>query len=535
MKRIASILLIFIFIFTLTACIAQRKNFNRNNLTFISTDENVKTLKDLSYDIKNHKVGRVHLLENNEYVPYLVVSDDYNGDCLLLREKIMTEKLPYFGENFKTDEEFMEAYYGNSFIDYYLNNKFLKDLSDNISKNIVNKKIDVFNSSKFNKKINGIDRKTLTSINRKVFLLSAAELGKKDREKKEGSPIPFFTSDAFSKIGRCSMREASDENGYSCTWSLRTINPLNDLTTSMVGGNIDVDGNFKKFGQVVKDDQPGVGGSFTKGPYNGDGVYKRAENGIRPAFCLRKDFPVIKVKDDKGKEIFALEEKQKENTTQIPKIRTLNQLAFKKNRNINKIYLKEKNEFVPFLVLSKYENTDKILLVREDTLPIDINSKNDNTNNEFGYINSEIDNYLENIYFKEYLANYKNIIAQTEIDVEDQNKNISKIPRHVFSLSAEEVCGGTELYMNKLGINQEYFKNPKNRIVQNANYKEDWALRDFIDRSPTIINYKGSIRNYVGLWNLDKIYVRPSFCIDSNIRVFKENDKYYIDTKKHLQ
>lgn len=532
MKKIIIFFSTCIFLLALTSCIGQRKNFNRDNLGFVTIKEDIKTLKDLSYNISNHKVGKVYLLENNEYVPYLVISDDYDGDCLLLRENIRTETLPYFGKNFKTDKDFMEAYYGNSFIDYYLNNKFLGDLSDNVANNIINKKIDVFNSSKFNTKINGIDRKTLTSIDRKVFLLSAAELGKKDSEEREGLPISFFTNKAFSEIGRCSMREASDEKGYSCTWSLRTINPLNDLTTSMVGGNIDVDGSFKKFGQVVKDDQPGVGGSFIKGPYNGDGIYKRAENGIRPAFCLKKDFPVIRVKDDKGKEILALEEKQKENTTQIPKIRTLNQLAFKKNRNINKIYLKERDEFVPFLVLSNYENTDKILLVREDSFSIDINSENDNINNEFNYINSEIDDCLENIYFKDYLTNYKNIIAQTNIDIEDQNNNISKVPRHVFSLSAKEICGGTEFYMAKLGIDQEYFKNPKNRIVPNAKYREDWALRDFVDKSPTVVNQKGSIRNYVGLWNLEQIYVRPAFCIDGKAKILEENKKYYIYTGK---
>ena len=82
----------------------------------------VNTIADLAYG-NNTVPNRIYIVENEQYVPYLVLTDDYNGNCLLLREYLLDEPMQYNDPNI-----YYSGYYENSTIDQYLNNDFLKIL-----------------------------------------------------------------------------------------------------------------------------------------------------------------------------------------------------------------------------------------------------------------------------------------------------------------------------------------------------------------------------------------------------------------------
>jgi hypothetical protein len=89
-------------------------------------------LKDIAYD-KNKKSGyTVYLKENASYIPFLVLTKDYNGNTLLLREKVMEE-----------DHVFNDyvGYYRDSLIDKYLSSDYLAMLDPVIQNNIPNTEI----------------------------------------------------------------------------------------------------------------------------------------------------------------------------------------------------------------------------------------------------------------------------------------------------------------------------------------------------------------------------------------------------------
>lgn len=52
------------------------------------------TLEKISYD-KSKENPVVYIKENGEYVPYLVLTSDYGGNVLLLRENVLPEEMPY--------------------------------------------------------------------------------------------------------------------------------------------------------------------------------------------------------------------------------------------------------------------------------------------------------------------------------------------------------------------------------------------------------------------------------------------------------
>ena len=58
-----------------------------------STRAPPETLRDLAYDAGGSV--RVYLQESGSYVPYLVLTQDYGGNCLLLREYLLDEPRIY--------------------------------------------------------------------------------------------------------------------------------------------------------------------------------------------------------------------------------------------------------------------------------------------------------------------------------------------------------------------------------------------------------------------------------------------------------
>ena len=92
-----------------------------NIFSSCSEKKDISTLSDLVYNKQNKSNNEVYLLENDVYVPYLVITDDYKGNDLLLRRNVLDEPL-------RINEYY--SYYVDSEIDLFLNSTFLEQFSE---------------------------------------------------------------------------------------------------------------------------------------------------------------------------------------------------------------------------------------------------------------------------------------------------------------------------------------------------------------------------------------------------------------------
>lgn len=492
---------------------------NRDNLKIIEVNNRVKTIKDLAYNPKKHQIGRIYVLENNEYTPYLVIDGDYKGDCLLLREKVRSENIPLMGKIYENADKTL--FYGNSFIDYYLNNRFTKDLSDYVKRNIKEKDIEVYKGSNQN----------VITIKRKIFLLSGAEVSKErdyyNNKGLDGKPLDFFNNKRYlGSTGRRSMRESSDEKGLSATWTLRTINMMRDNPIGVISANFNKTEERKNFGQVIKNGGECDGGKYREIPAIGS-EFLEIENNLRPAFCLDRNIKVIKVKNEDGKEIFAIEKKESERTYSTKGFKTVSDMKTEDPNHINKLYIKEDHNYIPYLVLSNYGNTDDIMVLREK--PIIINTPEDSLlYNYLGYKGSFFDVFLEN-YGNEHLKDLNNKIKKVKIEItKDENKEKIEIERRFFLLSSEEVCGGNEFYLTPLGKEQAYFNKIENRADFSLDPLDYRYLRDYFGAAIPVIKRDGSIACLRDPLNRREAYLNMAFCIDKKTEIVEKNGKNYI-------
>jgi hypothetical protein len=215
-----------------------------------------KELQDLAYNPDRDTPYRIGIEEDGTFVPYLVLTDDYNGNCMLLREYLLDEPRPY---NTGGDG----SYYENSEIDRYLNEEFMKRFPANLSNKIVDSTIVITALKSL-----GIGGRDTTTITRKVFLLSYSELHVSGSRTnlKEGEPLAYFT-ERYSRV-------ACYKNGEAGSWWLRTANTAD---RDVVCG-VSIDGVVGSGGLLGLD-----------GPYL---------NGVRPAFCLSRDTKVMKNDDE---------------------------------------------------------------------------------------------------------------------------------------------------------------------------------------------------------------------------------------------
>ncbi|MEE0060394.1 MAG: DUF6273 domain-containing protein [Acutalibacteraceae bacterium] len=111
---------------------------------------------------------RVYIKENDKYIPYVVVTSDYNHNTLLMREKPLDEKMAMNNQQNRAN------YYATSDLDDYLNNSFIDSFSDTMQDIINNTRIEITTNDILNikKKSRGTE-----FITRKIFLLSANEWG----------------------------------------------------------------------------------------------------------------------------------------------------------------------------------------------------------------------------------------------------------------------------------------------------------------------------------------------------------------------
>jgi hypothetical protein len=211
-------------------------------------------LKELAYDVAPQLGYTVYIDENGTYAPYLILTADYGGNVLLLREKLLKDTMP-FNENDRHMWASYEygGYYEDSSVDDYLNTEFLDLLGQSTKDSIVSSEITITDKVSL-----GVTGNTTTSISRKVFLLSLVELNGANSYASvvEGKVLKFFKDDY-------NRRRAFFSNGNAGVYWTRTPETWETYTVFTIGEN-------------------GVGSGSAD-----------IDNGVRPAFCLEKSAEIV--------------------------------------------------------------------------------------------------------------------------------------------------------------------------------------------------------------------------------------------------
>lgn len=207
-----------------------------------------KTLKTLA---KKKQVQKVYIEEQERYTPYLVLSGNYDGKVLLLREQVLPEFMPYKEHSPLWGQDEYGSYYEQSSVDAYLNQEFLEGLAEPLRDRIADTSIEVTDLTAYDEW-----NYATHTIERKIFLLSTVEMGVKGLDgyttATEGEALGYFTNKEMV------VKIAYDSEGNVCPYWTRTP-ALCEGCMVMVIGN--------KVGFLTADQSYGV----------------------RPAFCMPPD------------------------------------------------------------------------------------------------------------------------------------------------------------------------------------------------------------------------------------------------------
>lgn len=222
------------------------------------------TIKGIAYDVNEEYGYTVYIQEGGKYVPYLVLTGDFNGDgnVLLLRKYLMDEM---------RQSNTYSSYYKDSLIDTYLNGEFLELLEPDMQESIVTSTI-IITAEYLLWTSNGVEGIDTEEINRKVFLLSHTELGYEDVSivDKAGEPLKYFSNRENQKAYKAGESEPT-------TWRTRsTYRGQGDFLVVTIG---------------------------PEGQWGGSTASR--ENHIRPAFCVNGDMGIEKTGGIiKGEEVY---------------------------------------------------------------------------------------------------------------------------------------------------------------------------------------------------------------------------------------
>jgi hypothetical protein len=253
-KKVQCMLLFFIIanIILVMGCESVEKDSENVTISDIAYDNQVSSGIFSKIGSGNNKIEEndytVYIEENDEFVPYLVLTSDYNGNTMLLRKYVLEEERPY-------NEDSQEVFYENSLVDKFLNDEYIKTLSDYVQDNIVNTQVLVTRTF-----INDIGNLNVEAypIERKVFLLSYTELGlERPLVAKEGKSLEYFED-------KKSYSAYAYEGGEERIWYLRTPYLGQSLEGAWVIG---IDGTLSGKGILEI----------------GEGL---AKSSVRPALCV---------------------------------------------------------------------------------------------------------------------------------------------------------------------------------------------------------------------------------------------------------
>ena len=225
------------------------------------------TLNRLAYNVDRFHGYTVYLKEGENYVPYLVVTNNYNrdGNVLLLRKNTLDEPQP-FNEGGTGSE-----YYENSTMDQYVNEEFLPILASEVQSKILETHVKIHAPGAWTSYYWG--GSSTTYIRRKAFILSYVELGMQTTKgwPMDGQPLRYFKDD-IEHI------RTTNSSGTPDDWMLRSAH---------------WDGSCMSISYET-------------------GITRTSileAKGVRPAFCMSRDTKIKK--DDniiKGKKVYVLAE-----------------------------------------------------------------------------------------------------------------------------------------------------------------------------------------------------------------------------------
>lgn len=478
MKYLYSFISCILLCFLLIGCSKQKDNINVENVNKIK-----ETIDDMTMG------DEIFIKEDNGFQPYIVLTDDYNGETLLLRKYLLD-----------TDRRMNEYYalYENCEMDVFLNEVFLKTIDKDIQSLICDSYIDVVDDGYFYNDV------IIKQIKRKIFLLSFKELGLQEELDSiagaEGKILKYFNNwdnSLTSKVGK----EPS-------SWWLRSVETTYDSCFLGIGG----------------DGKIGHGNAFQA-------------SGVRPAFCLPNNTPIIENKDILENQTVYVIKLQSINDCdiQINNTNTENTNIIKKTISDmaigDEIFIKEDEGFRPYIILT-HDYNDKTLLLRKYLL---------NENGGIGeyslYENCEMDIFLNEVFLKTIDKKTQSLICDSYIDVVDDGFThtetvIKIIKRKVFLLSLNELgLMQNKQFAGKEGIILNYFNNLENRIAcMIGKEPSSWWLRSINTTYNGDFYMSGSEGQCESKYASCVKGVRPAFCIPNDVPI-NENIIPGIDEK----
>ncbi len=207
---------------------------------------------------------------------------------------------------------------------------------------------------------------------------------------------------------------------------------------------------------------------------------------------------------------------------------TLNELAYTVNkRNGNTVYIREETAgYQPYLVVDNDYNGDgNVLLLRKYVLD-EWQTYHIYYQQTAYYENSNLDDYLSNVYLDTLQEELRAQIVQSRIEIiamsayQGENSDTVQIERKAFLLSFSEMAprGSPDGYIHEGRPLKYFYDDPGRMAVTDENGKESgWWLRTPSMGYPTCAIGVGSdgrlgfaaVDNYVG--------VRPAFCLPRNV------------------
>ena len=165
------------------------------------------TIADIAYDTRRRTADyRVYIEESGDFVPYLVVTANHNGNVLLVREFLLDETMHFNpsphesppGHSLWARQDF-GAYYEDSYIDIFLNSIFIDTFWGAAREAMVLSNIEITDKSSM-----GVTGRTSKHIYRYVFLLSLRELHRIELRTvvPEGKSLDYFTSSYTRRVAR---------------------------------------------------------------------------------------------------------------------------------------------------------------------------------------------------------------------------------------------------------------------------------------------------------------------------------------------
>ena len=200
---------------------------------------------------------------------------------------------------------------------------------------------------------------------------------------------------------------------------------------------------------------------------------------------------------------------------------TISSIAYNsfKNKDDYRIYIKEYDRYVPFLVIDDEYVHGSTLLLRESVLD-EFRRMNDYSSY---YKDSEIDRFLNSEYYNS-LKEIHYAIKNTSVEITKEEAvgfsydETEYIDRYVFLLSRKELDYDFENEGKKL----DYFYKTKNRISHYYGAPMSWLLR-----TPAIGYFSAVLAvtddGGVSIGNSFSLYgIRPAFCVDSSAKIKKK-------------